>query len=50
MALMPMVIKSGITDEGTLCELFCGVFSLRGDIMEKLIEGRWRRLLTLMRF
>ena len=36
-ALMPVVIKLGITDEGTLYELFCGVFSLRGDISEKLI-------------
>ena len=50
MALMPMVIKLGITDEGTLYELFFGVFSLRGDIMEKLIEGQWWRLVTLMRF
>ena len=50
MALMPVVIKSGITDKGTLYELFFGVFSLRGDIMEKLIEGRWWRLVTLMRF
>ena len=50
MALMPMVIKLGITDEGTLYELFCGVFSLRGDIAEKLIEGQWWRLVTLMRF
>ena len=39
MVLMPMVIKLGITDEGTLYELFCGVFCLRGDITEKLIEG-----------
>ena len=49
-ALMPVVIKSGITDEGTLYELFFGVFSLRGDIMEKLIKGQWWRLMTLMRF
>ena len=50
MALMSMVIKLGITGEGTLYELFCGAFSLRGDITEKLIKGQWQRLVTLMRF
>ena len=47
---MPMEIILGITDEGTLYELFFVVFSLRDDIMEKLIKGQWQRLVTLMRF
>ena len=32
------------------CEQFFGVLSLRGGIVEKLSEGQWRRLMTLMRF
>ena len=50
MALMPMVIKFGSSDWGTLYEQFCDVFQLTGDIAEKLIEGQWQRLVTLMIF
>ena len=39
MALMPMVIKFGSSDQGTLYKQFCNVFQLTSDIVEKLIEG-----------
>ena len=49
-ALMPMVIKFRSSDKATLCEQFCDVFQLTGDIAEKLIKGWWQRLVTLKRF
>ena len=50
MALMPMAIKCGPSDQGTLCEQFSCCLRLRGNVAEKLIEGWWQTLVTLERF
>ena len=50
MALMPVVIKFGPSDYGTLCEQFSCCFRLRGNVVENLIRGWWWTLVTLERF
>ena len=39
MALMPVVMKFGPSDQGTLCEQFCDMQQIQVILAKQLVEG-----------